>query len=106
MYECIGQISMFDMFPEEKGNINIDKPIRLIELFAGYGSQAMALEKLGVDFEHWFVCEFDKYACKSYSAVHNVDVQPIDIRDVKGVDLGIKETDKYTYLMTYSFPCT
>ena len=28
-----------------------DKPIRLIELFAGYGSQALALKRLGVDFE-------------------------------------------------------
>ena len=36
--------------------------IRLIELFAGYGSQALALKYLGIPFEHHFVCEFDKYA--------------------------------------------
>lgn len=40
----------------------IIKPIRLIELFAGIGSQAKALKKIGVDFEHYKVCEFDKYA--------------------------------------------
>jgi hypothetical protein len=34
------QISIFDMIREP---IRITKPIRLIELFAGYGSQAMAI---------------------------------------------------------------
>ena len=28
------------------------KTIRLIELFAGYGSQAMALKRLNLPFEH------------------------------------------------------
>lgn len=36
-----------------------DKPIRLIELFGGIGSQAMALSKLGVNFEHYRLVEFD-----------------------------------------------
>ena len=35
------------------------KKIRLIELFAGIGSQASALERLGVDFEHYRVIEYD-----------------------------------------------
>ena len=30
----------------------------------------------------------------------------MDIRDVRGKDLGITDRDKYTYIMTYSFPCT
>ena len=42
------------------------KTIRLIELFAGYGSQAMAIKRLGLPMEHHFVCEFDKYAIKSF----------------------------------------
>lgn len=29
----------------------------------------------------------------------------VDISRVKGVDLNIVETDKYNYLLTYSFPC-
>lgn len=36
-------------------NFKIDKPVRLIELFAGIGSQAKALQNLGVDFEK---CDF------------------------------------------------
>lgn len=82
------------------------KPIRLIETFAGYGSQAMALKRLGISFEHYRVVEFDKYAIKSYNAVHGTNFEPTDIRNVKGLDLGITNTDKFTYILTYSFPCT
>jgi len=82
------------------------KTIRLIELFAGYGSQAMALKRLGLPFEHHFVCEFDKYAIKSYNAVHGTDFPTIDIRDVHAADLAITDRDRFTYLLTYSFPCT
>lgn len=71
------------------------KTIRLIELFAGYGSQALALKRLNIPFEHYRVVEFDKYAIKSYNAVHGTSFKPSDIRDVKGADLGITETDKY-----------
>lgn len=36
----------------------IDKPIRLIELFAGIGSQAMALRNLGANFTTYRTCEW------------------------------------------------
>lgn len=87
-------------------NYKITKPIRLIELFAGYGSQAMALKRIGAKFEHWFVCEFDKYAVASYNAVHGTNFKPVDIRDVHATDLRITDRDSYEYLLTYSFPCT
>ena len=82
------------------------KTLRLIELFAGYGSQALAIKRLGIPYEHYRVVEFDKYAIKSYNAVHGTNFTTTDIRDVKGSDLGIVDTDKYNYLLTYSFPCT
>lgn len=82
----------------------IDRPIRLIELFAGIGSQAMALRDIGADFTHHRVCEFDKYAMKSYNAIHGTNFEPSDIRDWKGGDLGITDRDKYCYILTYSFP--
>lgn len=84
----------------------IAKPVRLIELFAGIGSQAKALELLGVDFEHWKVCEFDDYAMKSYNAVHNTNFKTSDIQNLNADDLEIKDRDKYEYIMTYSYPCT
>lgn len=93
-------MNLFD-FPQYQ----IKNKIRLIELFAGVGSQAMALRDIGADFEHWRVCEFDKYAIASYNAIHNTNFEPSDITKLKGTDLGITDTDKYTYLMTYSFPC-
>lgn len=60
----------------------IDKKIRLIELFGGIGSQAMALRDIGADFEHWRVVEFDKYAVKSYNAIHGTNFEPMDIRNL------------------------
>ena len=101
-YEVEGQISIFDLtLPTFK----IDKPIRLIELFAGVGSQAMSLRDLGANFEHYRVVEFDKYAIASYNAIHGTDFHTMDITQIKGADLGIVDTDKYCYIMTYSFPC-
>ena len=99
----MGQITIFDFIRKP---LKIDKPIRLIELFAGYGSQAMALENLGADFEHYRAVEFDKYAIASYNAVHGTDFPVMDVTEISGKDLGITETDKYCYILTYSFPCT
>lgn len=82
-----------------------DKPIRLIELFGGIGSQAMALKRLGVNFEHYRLVEFDKYPVASYNAIHGTNFTPIDITKINGEELGIVDTEKYCYLMTYSFPC-
>ena len=102
-YECQNQISIFDMIREP---IRITKPIRLIELFAGYGSQAMALERIGAKFDHYRVVEFDKYAIASYNAVHETNFPTMDITKVHAEDLNICDTEAFTYLLTYSFPCT
>ena len=99
----MSQMNIFDYLREP---ISITKPIRLIELFAGYGSQAMALKRIGADFEHYRVVEFDKYAIASYNAVHGTDFPTMDITQVHAVDLAITDTKTFTYLLTYSFPCT
>ena len=100
-YVCDGQMSIFDLTQDV---FAIRKPIRLIELFAGVGSQAMALRDLGAHFEHHRVVEFDRFAIASYNAIHGTDFPTMDITKVKGVDLGITNMDKYCYIMTYSFP--
>lgn len=100
--EVDGQISLFDY---DKHQYRITNKIRLIELFAGIGAQAMALRDIGADFEHHFVCEFDKYAIASYNAIHETDFETSDIREVHAADLNIVERDKYTYICFYSFPC-
>lgn len=97
----MSQISFFD------GNqpLKITKPIRLIELFGGIGSQAKALKRLNANFEHYRLCEFDPYALTSYNAIHGTNFKASDIRDLSGSDLGIVDTAKYDYILTYSFPC-
>lgn len=96
------QITIFDLTLPQ---FQIDRLIRLIELFAGIGSQAMALRDLGADFEHWRVVEFDPNAVTSYNAIHGTHFEPQDITKITGADLGITDVEKYCYIMTYSFPC-
>lgn len=84
----------------------IKKPIRLIELFAGKGAQAKALKRLKANFVHWRICEFDKYAVATYNEIHGTNFKTSDITQITAADLGITDTDKYEYIMTYSFPCT
>ena len=147
--------TIFDiLYPKYK----ITKPIRLIEFFAGYGSQALALKYLGVPFEHWKICEWAVKSIQAYKDIHfeNESVilvglnkeqeverlykqgissnynEPmtkeqinrlsyqqiyditannlithnlVNIQNVKGQDLEIRDTDKYDYILTYSFPC-
>lgn len=96
------QTSIFDFINKD---YKITKPIRLIKLFAGIGSQAKALENLGANFEHYRVVEFDKYAIKSYNAVHGTNFETSDVTKITAKDLGIEDTEHFTYILTYSFPC-
>lgn len=96
------QIGMFDGAALKR----ITKPVRLIELFAGIGSQAAALKRLGISFEHYRVCEWDKFAVTSYNAIHGTNFKPTDITKLTANDLNIVRTDLYEYMLTYSFPCT
>ena len=105
-----GQMSFFDysfedLTPKELSNYKIHNKVRLIELFAGVGSQAMAMKRLGVPFEHYRCVEFDKYPVASYNAIHGTDFPTMDITKIKGEDLGIVDVENFTYLLTYSFPC-
>ena len=150
------QLSLYDI---EYEKFKITKPIRLIEFFAGYGSQALALKYLEVPFEHWKTCEWAIKSIQAYKDIHFTDKgielnskrtkeemveflyqkgissnynEPmtkeqiqrlseeqlktiikniaithnlVNIQQVKGKDLEIVETNKYDYILTYSFPC-
>lgn len=97
-------MEQIDLFSYVKPKFKINKKIRLIECFAGIGSQAKCFQNLGVEFEHYRVIEIDQHAIDSYNAIHNTNFTTTDIRNVKGGDLGITDTDKYCYILTYSFP--
>lgn len=149
-------MTIFDyLYPKYK----ITKPIRLIEMFSGYGSQALALKYLGVPFEHWKICEWAIKSIQAYKDIHFTDDNTnysgfldkqklikilgdwgisnnynepmaleqiarlnenqlrtiynniaatnnmVNIQRVKGEDLHIINTEKYDYILTYSFPC-
>ena len=95
-----GQFSLFD-----SPKLRITKPVRLIELFSGIGSQAKALQRLGVPFESWGAYDIDRYAVSAYNAIFGTAYEPTDICNIHAEDLRIEDTDKYTYILTYSFPC-
>lgn len=74
-----------------------NNPLKLIELFAGIGSQTQALKNIGVPHEVVAISEIDKYAVQSYEAMHGKVNNLGDIR-------AIKELPKAD-MWTYSFPC-
>ena len=84
----------------EISDYKIRNKVRLIELFAGIGAQAMALKRLGVPFEHYRSVEFDKYPVASYNAIHGTNFPPVDITKIHGKDLGIVDVENFTYLLT------
>ena len=53
--------------------------MRVIELFAGIGACSKALERLGMNPEIVDAVEIDKYAIKSFNAIHNTKFEPQDV---------------------------
>lgn len=53
--------------------------LKVLELFGGIGACSKALEKLNVDFEIADYVEIDKYAVKSFNAIHGTNFEPQDI---------------------------
>ncbi len=152
----MGQSSIFEFMYD---TYKITKPVRIIELFAGYGSQHLALSYLGVDVKGHKIVEWAVPSIQAYKDLHYTDVEVdhtigltvdeiinalveygisanynepmtkaqikrkgsqwcrnvynnikntnnlVNISNVKATDLEITETDKYDYIMTYSFPC-
>lgn len=73
--------------------------LKVFEAFAGIGAQRMALRNIGVDFEVVGISEIDKFATKSYEAIHGEcpnygDISKINPKNLPNIDL-----------FTYSFPC-
>ena len=55
--------------------------IKILELFGGIGACSKALEGLGIEHEIVDAVEIDKYAVKSFNAIHNTNFEPQDICD-------------------------
>ena len=83
----MNQTSIFDiMYPKFK----INKPIRLIELFSGYGSTKLAWNYLNIPVESWKTCEWAIKSIQAYKDIHFTD----DDTDYSK-DLSIEEIKKY-----------
>lgn len=54
--------------------------MKVLELFGGIGACSKALEKLGINVEIADYVEIDKYAVKSFNAMHGTNFEPQDIR--------------------------
>ena len=77
------------------------KPIRLLSLFSGIGAFEKALDRENIPYELANFCEIDKFAVKSYCAVHNVS-EDKNLGDISKVDTSnIPDCD----LVTYGFCC-
>lgn len=79
-----------------------NRPIRVIENFSGIGTQAMALKRLGkkynIEFEFVAMSEIDKYAIKSYEAIHG---ETLNLGAIGSFDRFPKDID----ICSWSFPC-
>ena len=76
--------------------------IKYLSLFSGIGAFEKALDNSGIPYELVAYCDFDKYASKSYSAIHNVP-ESMNLGDITKVDE--KALPKNIDLVTYGFPC-
>lgn len=76
--------------------------MKVLSLFSGIGAFEKALDRLNVNYELVNFCEFDKYAVKSYCAIHGVD-ESKNLGDITKVDE--KALPKNIDLVTYGFPC-
>ena len=83
------QLDIFDLMYEP---FKITKPIKLIEFFGGYGSQALALKYLGANFEHHKLCEWAVKSIQAYKDVHMTN----DDTDYSK-DLSIEEVKEYLF---------
>lgn len=76
--------------------------MKFLSLFSGIGAPEKALANLGIDYELAAFCEFDKYAVKSYCAVHG-ESESKNLGDITKVDET--KLPKDIDLCCYGFPC-
>ena len=76
--------------------------MKVLSLFSGIGAFEKALDNIGIPYELVAFCEIDKYASKSYAAIHGVP-ESMNIGDITKVDE--KTLPKNIDLITYGFPC-
>ncbi|MGL5913088.1 MAG: DNA cytosine methyltransferase [Bacteroidales bacterium] len=74
--------------------------VRVFEAFSGYGSQSLALKRLGLNFVNVGISEIDKYAIQAHKSLHG---EVTNYGDISKVDWNIVPDFD---LFTMSSPCT
>ena len=77
--------------------------LKYLSLFSGIGAPEKALKNLGIEYELIGFSEIDKYAIKSYCAIHNVS-EELNLGDITKID--IKSLPKDIDFITHGSPCT
>lgn len=78
--------------------------LKYLSLFSGIGAFESALTNLGVNYDVVNYCEIDKYASKSYSAIHGVP-ETKNLWDITKVNVFNLPKPNEIDLVTYGFPC-
>lgn len=76
--------------------------MRVLSLFSGIGAFEKALANMEIPFELVGFSEIDKYAVRSYCAIHGVS-EEMNLGDITQIDE--KKLPKDIDLVTYGFPC-
>ena len=76
--------------------------MKVLSLFSGIGAFEKALDNLQIPYELAGFSEIDKYAVKSYCAIHSVP-ESMNLGDITKIDE--KALPKDIDLITYGFPC-
>ena len=76
--------------------------IKILSLFSGIGAFEKALENVGINFELVGFSEIDKYAIKSYCAIHNVN-EDKNLGDITKID--IEKLPRFIDIITHGSPC-
>ena len=76
--------------------------IKVLSLFSGIGAFEKALTNIGVNYNLVGFSEIDKYAIKSYCAIHGVS-EELNLGDITNID--ISKLPKDIYLLTHGSPC-
>lgn len=72
--------------------------MRIIELFAGIGACSKALKNIGINVDIVDAVEIDKYAIKSFNAIHGTN---FDVQDIMKWDKYYEDID----MITHGSPC-
>ena len=78
--------------------------MKYLSLFSGIGAFEKALKNIGVEYELVGFSEIDKYAIKSYCAVHGVS-EELNLGDISKIDLDELKKLGEIDLITHGSPC-